>query len=76
VTFRPIDYLPAGEDVTLKIHAAARTAGSHIFRAEVTCPDIDVKLSAEEVTRFFADEHQWDSASKAYADQPESSQRY
>jgi hypothetical protein len=53
VTFRPIE-MPAGKEMVLRIRARANTAGTHLFRAEVLCQDI--KLSAEETTRFYADD--------------------
>jgi hypothetical protein len=56
VTFRAIAEMPAGKDMVLRIRARASTAGTHLFRAEVLCQDI--KLSAEETTRFYADETQ------------------
>jgi uncharacterized repeat protein (TIGR01451 family) len=56
VTFRTIEELPAGRDVTLRIRAHALTAGTHVFRAEVLCRDLEIKLAAEETTRFYADD--------------------
>lgn len=56
VTFRAIDEIPAGGDVKLKIRARATRAGTHVFRAEVVCSDLEIKLAAEETTRFYADE--------------------
>lgn len=55
VAFKTIDRLPVGESKELIIHARAHTAGSHLFRAEVVCRDLDIKLAAEETTRFFED---------------------
>jgi len=56
VTFRPIDALPAGQQIVLRIRALGTEPGNHIFRAEVFCKDLEIKLAAEETTRFFADE--------------------
>jgi uncharacterized repeat protein (TIGR01451 family) len=56
VSFRTIDELAPGRQVVLKIHAQAGQPGTHVFRAEVLCRDLEIKLAAEETTRFFADE--------------------
>jgi hypothetical protein len=56
VSFRNIDKIPAGQNVTLRIHARAMKPGTHVFRAEVLCKDVDIKLAAEETTRFYQDE--------------------
>jgi hypothetical protein len=56
VSFRAIEELPAGRDVTLRIRARALQPGTHVFRAEVLCSDLEIKLAAEETTRFYADE--------------------
>jgi len=56
VGFRTIGALPAGQKVRFKIRAKAGTAGTHLFRAEVLCRDLEIKLAAEETTRFFQDE--------------------
>jgi len=56
ITFRTIDELPAGRDLTLRIRAHAVRPGTHIFRAEVQCRDAEIKLAAEETTRFYADD--------------------
>lgn len=56
VGFRSIDALAAGQKIKLKIRARAQTAGTHLFRAEVLCRDLEIKLAAEETTRFFQDE--------------------
>ena len=54
VTFRTIDELAAGRDVTLRVRAHGVKPGTHILRAEVLCRDLDIKLAAEETTRFYA----------------------
>jgi len=56
VGFRPLAKLPAGEQVTVRIRARAQAAGTHLFRAEVACRDLDIKLAAEETTRFYQDD--------------------
>lgn len=56
VGFHTIGALPAGQQVKLKIRARAQSAGTHLFRAEVVCRDLEIKLAAEETTRFFQDE--------------------
>jgi hypothetical protein len=61
VTFRTIDELPAGREIALRIRARATAAGTHVFRAEVLCRDLEIKLAAEETTRFYADETQNES---------------
>ena len=40
----------------LRIRAHAAQAGTHVFRAEVLCSDLEIKLAAEETTRFYADD--------------------
>jgi hypothetical protein len=30
--------------------------GTHIYRADVLCRDLEIKLAAEETTRFYADD--------------------
>lgn len=67
VSFKTIESLAAGGEVKLKIRAQASKAGTHIFRAEVGCTDLDIKLAAEETTRFFQDERRWEDASTAYS---------
>lgn len=56
VAFDMIEQLAAGETRTLTIHARAHEEGTHLFRAEVLCRDLEIKLAAEETTRFFVDE--------------------
>jgi hypothetical protein len=67
VSFRAIDNLAAGGETVFKIHAKASQSGTHIFRAEVACDELDVKLAAEETTRFFTEDERWADASTAYA---------
>lgn len=56
VSFKSIDELAAGNEIALKIRAHAVQPGTHVFRAEVLCRDLDTKLAAEETTRFYADD--------------------
>lgn len=66
VSFQTIKSLPAGRDIVLRIHAKASQPGMHLFRAEVACQDLDIKLSSEEMTRFFEDDYQWAEGSTPY----------
>jgi uncharacterized repeat protein (TIGR01451 family) len=65
VTFRTIDELPADREIVLRIRAHALQAGTHVFRAEVLCRDLDIKLAAEETTRFYADDVQSEGSTPA-----------
>ena len=56
VTFKTIENRPAGREVVLRIRAHAVQPGTHVFRAEVLCRDLEIKLAAEETTRFYADD--------------------
>jgi hypothetical protein len=75
VTFRTIDSLPAGAEAVYRIHAQATAPGTHLFRAEVICDDLEIKLSAEETTRFFVEEQRWADASTAYSSEAERATR-
>ena len=61
--------LAAGGETVLRIHAKASKSGTHVFRAEVACEELEAKLAAEETTRFFTEEERWADASTAYADE-------
>jgi hypothetical protein len=69
VTYRTLEELGAGRDAVFTIQAKAVSEGVRVFRAEVACPSLDIKLSAEETTKFFVDQYRWDSASGAYGQQ-------
>jgi hypothetical protein len=69
VTYRTLEELGAGRDAVFTIQAKAAAEGVRVFRAEVACPSLDIKLSAEETTKFFVDQYRWDSASGAYDQQ-------
>jgi hypothetical protein len=56
VSFKPIEKLAAGQSTILRIRAKATKPGTHIFRAEVVCQDLETKLAAEETTRFFVED--------------------
>lgn len=56
VAFDAIERLAPGEQKVFTIHARAHEEGSHRFRAEVLCRDLEIKLVAEETTRFFQDQ--------------------
>lgn len=75
VAFRTIDSLPAGAEVVLRIHAKATQPGTHVFRTEVVCDDLETKLVAEETTRFFVEEERWADASSAYSDKGDATTR-
>lgn len=61
VAFRTISKLPAGQEIQLQIRARAMEAGTHVFRAEVLCRDLEIKLAAEETTRFYESQISHDS---------------
>jgi uncharacterized repeat protein (TIGR01451 family) len=67
VSIHPINTLPAGQEMVLRIRAVASKAGTHIFRAEVSCQDLDIKLAAEETTKFYKDEYRWEDGETAYS---------
>ncbi|MBL9161549.1 MAG: DUF11 domain-containing protein [Planctomycetaceae bacterium] len=69
VSFRTLDNVAPGSETVFKIHAKASASGTHVFRAEVACQELDVKLAAEETTRFFTEEDRWADASTAYAEE-------
>jgi len=48
--------LPAGGEKVFKIRARAESPGTHVFRAEVLCRELDTKLTAQEMTKFYAEE--------------------
>ena len=72
VTFPTIEKLEAGQEIVLKIHARATQPGAHVFRVEVLCSDLEIKLAVEETTRFFADEVPGNSTNPKSADAFES----
>lgn len=56
VEFETIGSIAAGTERTVTIRARAHDAGTHLFRAEVICQELETKLAAEETTLFFEDE--------------------
>lgn len=56
VSMKMIDRLSVGGEQVIRIRAKAISPGTHIFRAEVVCQDLEIKLTAEEMTKFYADE--------------------
>lgn len=56
VAFRTIESLPAGRDIVFTIRAVASQAGTHVFRTEVLCRELETKLAAEETTRYYLDQ--------------------
>jgi uncharacterized repeat protein (TIGR01451 family) len=56
VVLKTIPSLPAGSEKTFKVHARADRAGNHVFRAEVVCTPLDIKLTSEQSTRFYGDD--------------------
>ena len=70
VSIHPINTLPAGQELVLRIRAVATQAGTHVFRAEVACEDLDIKLAAEETTKFYEDQYRWEDGETAYSNDP------
>jgi uncharacterized repeat protein (TIGR01451 family) len=56
VVLKTIASLPAGSEKAFKVHARADRAGNHVFRAELLCTPLDVKLTSEQSTRFYGDD--------------------
>ncbi len=75
VSFHPIKSLPAGREIQLRIHAKASQVGTHIFRTEVTCPKLDIKLAEEETTRFYEDQQLWEEGQTPYMAERETSEQ-
>ena len=55
VIFEPITRIDPGQEITLSITAQATQSGTHIFRAQLTCPDSDSREISEGTTRFFGE---------------------
>jgi uncharacterized repeat protein (TIGR01451 family) len=49
----PISYIGGHENLTVRVAARARKSGGHQFRAELTCPDPEIRLASEGTTLFF-----------------------
>jgi len=56
LVFSPIASLAPGADLVLKVRARAETAGNHVFRAEVHCRPLDIRLVSEDTTHFYQDD--------------------
>ena len=63
VLFSTIPQVNPGEEVTLVVRAVPEVAGTHVFRAQLTCTDSDSREVAEGTTRFYGDEIQSSGAS-------------
>lgn len=55
IVFKPLVSIAPGAEVVLKIKAKAELAGNHIFRAEVNCAAVGMKLASEETTLFYGE---------------------
>jgi hypothetical protein len=64
VVFSPVASLGPGEDLVLKVRARAETAGNHVFRAEVHCRPLDIRLVSEDTTHFYQDDSALQQASR------------
>ncbi|MEM9186301.1 MAG: hypothetical protein AAGB00_07395 [Planctomycetota bacterium] len=56
VAIDTLERLAAGAETVIRIRAKAEQAGTHVFRAEVLCRDLDIRLAEEEMTRFYTEE--------------------
>ena len=65
VLFSSIPQVDPGEEVTLIVRAIPENAGTHVFRAQLTCTESDSREVAEGTTRFYGDEIQSEAASTA-----------
>ena len=55
VIFDPIGRIDPGQEIVLNVTAQAIQSGTHIFRAQLTCPESDSREIAEGTTRFFGE---------------------
>ncbi|MEX0794841.1 MAG: hypothetical protein WD045_17005 [Pirellulaceae bacterium] len=53
VRLEPIAQIGPGEERIVQVKAKAAQQGNHVFRTEVVCEDSDIKLAAEQTTRFY-----------------------
>ena len=65
VLFAPLASLEPGQTVALTVRARATAAGSHAFRAQLTCAECEASEVAGGTTRFFTDETGIDSETEA-----------
>ncbi len=56
VTLEPIVRLGPGEQIVARIVARASKPGNHVFRTEVQCTSLELKLSEQKTTRFYGEE--------------------
>ena len=56
VVFEPIAQIEPGQSLVFYVTAKAQKAGTHIFRAQLTCSEADSREIAEGTTRFFGDQ--------------------
>lgn len=69
VMFDKIAQLDAGQEQVLAIIAEASVSGNRAFRVELTCPELETSLAAEESTHFY-DRRAGKSASVAPLEEP------
>ena len=75
VIFDLIPAIAPADEIILKVRARAEVAGNHVFRAEVHCKPLGVRLVREEETLFYQDapgEQPAVAASKPIANRDES----
>lgn len=53
VRLEAIPQIGPGEERVVQVKAKAGQQGNHVFRTEVVCEDNDIKLAAEQTTRFY-----------------------
>jgi hypothetical protein len=56
IVFDKIGQLEPGEEMVFTVTARAHTAGTHEFRAQLSCPEADAREVAGGTTKFFGDE--------------------
>jgi hypothetical protein len=56
VVFEPIEQLDPSDEVVLIVTARASAAGTHMFRAQLSCVEADAREVAQGTTKFFGDE--------------------
>jgi len=55
VVFDLIPAIPPAAEIVLKVKVKAEAAGNHVFRAEVHCKAMGIRLVREEVTHYYQD---------------------
>jgi uncharacterized repeat protein (TIGR01451 family) len=53
IVMGPISHIGGHENLAIRVTARARQSGSHQFRAELTCPEPEIRLASEGTTLFF-----------------------